>query len=443
MPVDKNARKVVFMEALEKTTAAERSAYLDGACAGNTELRKCVEELLVAHDRPDHLLDRPATEHIAAAGGVSLDFLEASTKPESLGRLGHYEVIETVGQGGMGIVLRAFDEKLHRIVAIKTLMPALASNDAARQRFVREARAAAAVSHDNVIAIYAVEDDGPIPYLIMQFIEGCSLQQKIERVGPLPLKEILRLGVQIAEGLAAAHRHGLIHRDIKPANILLENGIERVKITDFGLARTVDDASLTGSGYIAGTPAYMSPEQANGERLDHRSDLFSLGSVLYTLCAGHPPFRAESSMAVLKRVCEETPRSLRDLNPDLPEWLQALIVKLQAKLPAERFASAAEVAALLSRRLAQFGTASRDFTIRTYECPSTQFTSADSTAFPALISSSFTIAAVADTRSVSLSYLGKLPAGVSFDAKTGLLSGALRLEPKEAIPWCSMRVSTG
>jgi serine/threonine protein kinase len=181
---------------------------------------------------------------------------------------------------------------LHRVVAIKVLAPALASSGAARQRFVREARAAAAVTHDNVIDIHAVEDDGAVPYLVMQFIDGRTLQEKLDRGGPLPLKEVLRIGLQVAAGLAAAHAQGLVHRDVKPANILLENSVERVKITDFGLARTVDDASLTQSGFIAGTPAYMSPEQADGDKVDHRSDLFSLGSVLYTLCAGHPPFRA-------------------------------------------------------------------------------------------------------------------------------------------------------
>src|SRR5262249_3732946 len=142
------------------------------------------------------------------------------------------------------------------------------------------------------------------------------------------------------------------HRDIKPANILLENGVERVRITDFGLARAVDDASLTRSGVVAGTPAYMSPEQAEGEHVDARSDLFSLGSVLYTLCAGHPPLRAESAMAVLRRVCLDTPRPLREVNPAVPEWLEALVAKLQAKKPAERYASAAEVAVELSRHLA-------------------------------------------------------------------------------------------
>ena len=245
---------------------------------------------------------------------------------------------------------------MHRVVAIKALAPALASSGPSRQRFVREARATAAVTHDNVIDIHAVEDAGPVPYLVMQFVHGCTLQEKLDRAGPLPVPEVLRLGIGIADGLAAAHRHGLVHRDVKPANILLENGVERVKITDFGLARAADDASLTRSGVIAGTPAYMSPEQASGDRLDPRSDLFSLGSVLYALCTGHPPFRAGSAMAVLRRVCDDTPRPIREINPEIPEWLAAVVAKLQAKDPGQRFASAAEVATLLSRRLTQLQT---------------------------------------------------------------------------------------
>src|SRR5262245_39137269 len=352
MPIDPNRMKDLFLAALEKSSPTDRAAYLDQACAGDAELRRGLEELFLHHDQTDRLLDQAAAEHLAAeVGTVALDFLEPATKPGSLGRLGHYQALEVVGRGGMGVVLRAFDEKLHRVVAIKVLAPALAGSGAARQRFVREARATAAVTQDNVIAIYAVEDAGPTPYLVMQFINGCTLQQKLDRTGPLPLREILRLGVQIADGLAAAHRHGLVHRDVKPANILLENCIERVKITDFGLARTVDDATLTQSGMIAGTPAYMSPEQANGQKVDHRSDLFSLGTVLYTLCTGHPPFRASTVMAVLKRVCEDAPRSIREVNPDIPEWLEALIARLLAKGPAARFATAQEVAALLSRGL--------------------------------------------------------------------------------------------
>src|SRR5262245_33695184 len=173
MPIEPNKVKDIFLAALEKTGPADRAVYLDEACAGDAELRRRVEELLLAHDQPDRLLDQPAAEHLAEeVGKIDLDFLEPSTKPDSLGRLGHYEALEVVGQGGMGIVLRAFDEKLHRVVAIKALAPALAISGSARQRFVREARAAAAVTHDNVIDIHAVEDDDPVPYLVMQFVEG-------------------------------------------------------------------------------------------------------------------------------------------------------------------------------------------------------------------------------------------------------------------------------
>jgi serine/threonine protein kinase len=361
MPADVNAAKTVFLAALDKTTPTDRAAYLDEACAGDDALRRQIEGLLRAHDRPDGLLDRAAADHLAADADVDLHFLAPPTRPDSLGRLGHYEILDVVGKGAMGVVLRAFDEKLHRIVAVKVLADALAGSKDARQRFVREARAAAAVSHDHVVGIYAVEDAGPVPYLVMQFVGGRTLQDKIDQTGPLPLAETLRIGLQIAEGLAAAHRHGLVHRDIKPANILLENGVERVKITDFGLARTAADASLTASGFLVGTPAYMSPEQADGQPIDHRSDLFSIGSVLYAMCSGHAPFRAGSAMAVLRRVCDETPRPLRDVNPAIPDWLAAVVAKLQAKRPADRYGSAAEVAAVLSRRLAelQSGTALR------------------------------------------------------------------------------------
>ena len=165
-------------------------------------------------------------------------------------------------------------------------------------------------------------------------------------------KEILRIGTQAARALAAAHAQGVVHRDIKPANILLENCIERVKLTDFGLARAIDDASLTQSGVIAGTPQYMAPEQARGEPVDARADLFSLGSVLYAMAGGRPPFRADSAMAVLKRVCDDRHRSIRELNPDIPDWLEAIIDRLLAKDPADRFQTAAEVADLLERGLA-------------------------------------------------------------------------------------------
>ena len=194
-----------------------------------------------------------------------------------LGRLGPYEVSGVIGAGGMGIVLKAFDCSLDRTVAIKVMAPHLASSGSARRRFAREAKAAAAVLHPNVIAIHGVAADQALPYLVMPYNRGMSLQKRIDQDGPLPLQETLRIAEQIAAGLAAAHAQGLVHRDIKPANILLEDGVERLAITDFGLARAVDDATMTRSGVIAGTPQYMSPEQARGDSIDHRSDLFSFG----------------------------------------------------------------------------------------------------------------------------------------------------------------------
>jgi serine/threonine-protein kinase len=281
-----------------------------------------------------------------------LQFLSPSDKPGALGKLGQYEVLEVLGWGGMGVVLRAFDPVLHRPVAIKVLAAELAAHGSARKRFAREARAAAAVSHDHVVPVHAVDPDGNPPYLVMAFIPGQSLQQRLDRSGALELKEILRIGFQTAAGLAAAHAQGLVHRDIKPANIMLENGIERVRITDFGLARAVDDASVTQNGFLAGTPQYMAPEQARGEPVDQRADLFSLGSTLYAMATGRPPFRANTTLAVIRQLCDDEPVPVRSLNPDIPAWLEGIIGKLQAKDATARFRSAAEVAELLERCLA-------------------------------------------------------------------------------------------
>jgi serine/threonine protein kinase len=374
----------IFFAALQKANPAERAAYLDEACHGDSDLRQRVERLLEAHPQVGSFLQQPLADSPAGealrsgerasgadprplperrgetqvheagstAAGAVPDFLAPSQKPGALGRLDHYEILEVVGRGGMGVVLKGFDEKLHRVVAIKVLAAELAVSGTARQRFTREARAAAAVSHEHVVTIHAVEEDHRPPYLVMQFVDGVSLQEKLDRKGPPGLTEVLRIGLQTAEGLAAAHKQGLVHRDVKPANILLENGVERVKLTDFGLARAVDDASLTQSGVIAGTPLYMSPEQAAGEPLDHRSDLFSLGSVLYALCTGRPPFRAAGTHAVLRRVIDDTPRPIQEVNPEVPGWLCDLIARLHAKDPADRFPSARDVAEVLGQHLA-------------------------------------------------------------------------------------------
>jgi serine/threonine protein kinase len=358
--------ETIFAAAREKKTPAERQAYLDEACAGNVGVRAAVDELLRADADAGSFLDHPPAgmEATVISGSSSKDtvnaghwaaalpFLKPCDKPGRIGLLDQYEIIEVVGHGGMGAVLRAFDTKLSRVVAVKVMSPTLAASATSVKRFLREATTAASVHHDHVVTIHAVDDSHAPPYLVMQFVEGQTLQEKIDREGALALAQILRIGSQAAAGLAAAHKLGLIHRDVKPANILLENGVERVKITDFGLARAADDVQMTQTGIIAGTPQYMSPEQARGEPVDARSDLFSLGSVLYTMCTGRPAFRADNPVAVLRRVCDDMPRPIHEVNAEIPLWLEAIVEKLLAKNPADRFQSAAEVAELLSQHLA-------------------------------------------------------------------------------------------
>ncbi len=282
----------------------------------------------------------------------SLRFLAPSDDPAMLGRFGPYDILGLVGSGGMGIVLKGVDAALNRYVAIKVLAPQLATDASARKRFAREAQAAAAVVHDNVIPIYGVDEFNELPYLVMPYVGGSSLQKRIDAEGPLAISEVLRIAAQTATGLAAAHAQGLVHRDIKPANLLLPNSVERVQITDFGLARGADDPTLTKIGVIAGTPEFMSPEQARGEHVDYRSDLFSLGSVMYAMCTGRPAFRAETSYGVLQKISECKPQPIREQFPELPDWLELVVRKLHARFPQDRFASAEETANVLSKCLA-------------------------------------------------------------------------------------------
>jgi serine/threonine protein kinase/DNA-directed RNA polymerase subunit RPC12/RpoP len=298
------------------------------------------------------LLEGKSGARPAPAEPADLGFLTPPDRPGLLGLLGEYEVQGVIGQGGMGIVLKAFEPALHRLVAIKVMAPVLAGSATARRRFTREAQAAAAVCHDHVVAVHGVREVDGLPYLVMQYVAGESLQARLDRTGPLEAIDTVRIGLQAASGLAAAHAQGLIHRDVKPANLLLEDGLARVKVSDFGLARTADDVGLTQTGVVAGTPEYMAPEQARGEAVDHRADLFSLGSVLYACCTGLPPFRGPTPLAVLHRVNDQEPTPVRSLNPQVPAWLEAVILRLLAKDPADRFQSAAEVAALLQGYLA-------------------------------------------------------------------------------------------
>jgi serine/threonine protein kinase len=262
--------------------------------------------------------------------------------------LAHYRIVKLLGQGGMGLVYQAEDTRLNRPVALKVMHTALTAQPAARERSLREARAVAAVRNDHVVTIYEVGEADGAPFLAMELLRGRTLEESLHS-GPAPqVGEVVRLGREIATGLAVAHECGLVHRDIKPANIWLEEPGGKVRILDFGLARPVDAAAgLTRTGDVLGTPSYMAPEQARGKPVDARCDLFSLGVVLYQLVTGQLPFQGDSLTAVLMAVASETPRPIAELNPAIPPALADLVMRLLAKDPAERPASAREVAAEL------------------------------------------------------------------------------------------------
>ena len=273
-----------------------------------------------------------------------LECLSQAESADELGRLGEYRVLRLLGVGGMGAVFEAEDVKLKRRVALKVMRPSLAAVTAARQRFLREAQSAAALQHDNIISIFQVGEDRNVSFLAMQLLEGESLADRLKRESPLPVEEVLRIGREVAQGLAAAHERGLLHRDIKPDNIWLEGGNGRVKLLDFGLARAVDDGvQVTQTGAIIGTPKYMSPEQATGDELDQRSDLFSLGSVLYELATGRAAFERKNLMSTISAIGTSQPDAPESLNVELPAELCALIMQLLEKRAEQRPQSASEV----------------------------------------------------------------------------------------------------
>lgn len=261
-------------------------------------------------------------------------------------KIGHYTVLEVVGRGGMGVALKAHDEKLNRLVCLKVFAGALAATPTARERWLREARAAAAIDSPHVVKIYAVDEHEGRPFLAMEFINGRSLQEELDALGSLPIDAILEIAQQTLIGLGAAHSRGLIHRDIKPGNILLEAENNRVKIADFGMARAMDDSRLTAEGCVAGTPEYMAPEQSQGGEVDSRADLFSLGSVIYAMCTGNSPFAADNSLAVLRRVVDDNPTPISKIRTEVPAGLVEVINRLHEKDPKKRPQSAEEVLSL-------------------------------------------------------------------------------------------------
>jgi serine/threonine protein kinase len=292
-----------------------------------------------------------AKESTAApqSGGHHLSFLRPTDRPGYVGRLGNYAVRRVISRGGMGMVLEAEDPVLKRTVAVKIISPWAVLDNETRSRFLREAQAAAAIAHENVVTIHAVDEVDGLPFLVLEYVPGESLEDRLRRIGALSLDKVVLLGAQVARGLAAAHAKGLIHRDVKPANILLAEDSDRAKIADFGLAKMGGEHALTMTGTLLGTPEFMSPEQTLGQEPDERSDLFSLGAVLYVAATNVSPFRGASLFATLDNVRRCKPRPLREIDGTLPDWFCDLVHRLLSKDPQARIGWASAVATLLDQ----------------------------------------------------------------------------------------------
>jgi serine/threonine protein kinase len=325
-----------------------------GACPPFDELLATGCEELVRVSLESATATGHDPQDAAITGTVHQSLASGSRNREALdneGALGpgsrilQYEVVEVIGRGATGVVLKAFDPRLSRHVAIKMLAPELANCEKAHQRFALEARFAAALRHEHIVAIHAVSALDGVPFLVMEYVHGSSLGDLLDDGRTFSVGEIARIGRQTALGLAAAHEARLVHRDIKPANILLENGTLHVRVADFGLARATDASfNISQPGILLGTPNYMSPEQVDGKMVTAASDLFSLGSVLYAMCTGNLPFQGETLSGLLYAVAEARPTPIGALNPDIPLGMVLVIEKLHAKNPLNRPPSAAAVA---------------------------------------------------------------------------------------------------
>lgn len=335
--------KRLLAEAMEKPTA-ERSAYLDRACT-DPDMRREVDSLLLAHEEGDS----------GAMAGLTQE-IESPHILKKGSQLGPYEIVDRIGAGGMGVVYRARDRRLERDVAIKLFLPGVQIEEKARTRFRKEALALARLNHPNIAAVYDVGEQNGTEYLVMEYVPGQSLAERVKS-GMLPASEALSLTEEVARALQEAHDNGIVHRDLKPANIIVTPK-GHAKVLDFGLAKllTRDVAKDASSPYsettgLVGTPLYMSPEQAEGIAVDSRSDIWSLGVVLYESLAGKPPFDGSGGVGVLRAIVEQTPKPLRELRPDVPKDVERIVSRALEKQASNRYPSAGEMAQDLSSEL--------------------------------------------------------------------------------------------
>jgi eukaryotic-like serine/threonine-protein kinase len=347
----------LFHEALAKSSE-ERASFLDQACSTDHPLRREVESLLAHEGLASSFLESDGSGAPRAA---------APRDPMPAGeRIGPYTVTESLGAGGMGEVYKAHDDRLDRHVAIKFLSRRMADDTASLERFEREASAASALNHPNICTVHDVGEYQGRPYLVMELLEGESLKDRLAK-GSVGAQQLVSIARQVCAALQAAHDKGIVHRDVKPANIFVTQG-GQVKVLDFGLAKrgvepsapgpdgstqdsTLTDATLTLTGTVMGTLPYMSPEQAVGEEVDTRSDIFSLGVVLYELATGGPPFRGKTAAGILGSILTESPTKPSSLNTEVPAKLDRVILKALEKDPVKRYRSAAELSADLNQLL--------------------------------------------------------------------------------------------
>jgi predicted ATPase/serine/threonine protein kinase len=336
-----------LLQAALRLPTEQREAFLVQACAGDTPLAQEVKSLLFSHGELGDFLEEPALQ-----GGIhNVTRTEAPGDRTLVGqKVAHYKVLRQLGSGGMGVVYEAEDIRLGRRVALKFLPEKLVCDERALRRFEREARAASSLNHPNICTIHEVEEHDHQPVIVMELLEGISLKQRIQQ-GPISTDELLDFGIQTSDALAAAHAKGIVHRDIKPGNMFIV-GRRRIKVLDFGLAKVCgphvvadqsEEESLTLDGVIPGTTSYMSPEQVRGEEIDARSDLFSLGVVLYEMATGQKPFVGKNRVLLMDAILNAKPVPATKANSSLPAALETILARALEKKREKRFQRAADI----------------------------------------------------------------------------------------------------